>query len=150
MKSKLLFLTLLITMAGLNTFSQQPAATLQSNPWSTTQLLQPAALITMMKTGKVLVYNIGVAEDIEGATHIGAASKQEKLELFKKAIKGISKDKTVVIYCGCCPMDKCPNIRPAFRAIKDASIKKAYLLNLPTNLKTDWIGKGFQLAEKQF
>ena len=147
MKFKSLLLTFFVSITFVGVYGQQPAATLQSNPWSAAQLLQPSALVTMMKGGNVLVYNIGVAEDIQAATHIGAASKQEKLELFKKAIKGISKDKTVVVYCGCCPMDKCPNIRPAFQALKDARFQKAYLLNLPTNLKTDWTSKGFPLAK---
>jgi hypothetical protein len=147
MKLKYLVLMLLISAACSSGYSQQPLATLQSNPWSSAQLIQPSALVTIMKSGKVLVYNIGVAEDIKGATHIGAASEKEKLELFKKTIKAVSKDKTVVIYCGCCPMNKCPNIRPAFQALVNEKFKKPYLLNLPTNLKTDWTGKGFPLAK---
>ena len=146
------YLSIICLLIGtvINVYGQQPqSTTLQSNPWTSTQLLPPSALMTMMKTGKVLLYNIGVAEDIQGSIPIGAASKAEKLALFITAIKSTPKDKTVVIYCGCCPMDKCPNIRPAFQALKNEKITKAYLLYLPTNLKTDWTGKGFPLAKTQ-
>lgn len=146
------YLSIICLLIGtvINVYGQQPqSTTLQNNPWTSTQLLPPSALMTMMKTGKVLLYNIGVAEDIQGSIPIGAASKAEKLALFIKAIKSTPKDKTVVIYCGCCPMDKCPNIRPAFQALKNEKITKAYLLYLPTNLKTDWTGKGFPLAKTQ-
>ncbi|MEJ7559591.1 MAG: rhodanese-like domain-containing protein [Pedobacter sp.] len=147
MKFKSLLLTTLIVITGLGAYSQQQSAVLKSNPWLASELLQPLALVTKMKSEKVLIYNIGVEDDIQGTVHIGAASEPEKLQLFKNAIKSASKDKMVVIYCGCCPMNKCPNIRPAFQALKAAKFKKAYLLNLPTNLKTDWISKGLPLAK---
>ena len=127
---------------------QLPGNTLQNNPWNTNQLLQPTALINLMKTDKnVIVYNIGVVQDIKGARHIGAASEKEKLQLLNTILKTQDKNKTVVVYCGCCPFDKCPNIRPAFKMLQANNIKKAYLLNLPTNLKTDWIAKGYPLAD---
>ena len=127
---------------------QLPGNTLQNNHWNTNQLLQPTALINLMKTDKnVIVYNIGVVQDIKGARHIGAASEKEKLQLLNTILKTQDKNKTVVVYCGCCPFDKCPNIRPAFKTLQANNIKKAYLLNLPTNLKTDWIAKGYPLAD---
>jgi hypothetical protein len=52
----------------------------------------------------------------------------------------------VIIYCGCCPFDKCPNIRPAFAALKEMGFKNARLLDLPKNIKADWLDKNYPAA----
>jgi hypothetical protein len=124
-----------------------PSAKLQKNPWTNNQLLQPAVLANMINKGqKIRVYNIGVVQDIKGAVHLGASSEKQNLEKLNKALKLIPKNETVVLYCGCCPMEKCPNIRPAFQLLKDQKFSKPLLLNLPVNLKTDWTDKGYPLA----
>ncbi|RZL52847.1 MAG: rhodanese-like domain-containing protein [Pedobacter sp.] len=149
MRFVLFAIAMLTVFANISVSNAQqlPGSTLQSNPWKSNQLVQPATLMDMMKKDKSLVvYNIGVVQDIKGATHIGAASEKEKLQLLSTELKKLSKDKTVVVYCGCCPFEKCPNIRPAFRMLQANNFSKAYLLNLPTNLKTDWIAKGYPLA----
>ncbi|HMI04140.1 MAG TPA: hypothetical protein VK541_16755 [Pedobacter sp.] len=120
---------------------------LQSNPWTANELLQPGILAQMISTNqKVRIYNIGVVQDIKGAINVGAASKKESLQKFAQALKTSPKGEMIVVYCGCCPFDKCPNIRPAFQLLKAQKFSKPYLLNLSTNLKTDWIGKGYPLA----
>lgn len=123
---------------------------LQNNPWTANELLQPGILAQMINTNKkVRIYNIGVVQDIKGAINVGAASKQESLKKFAQAIKASPKDEMIVVYCGCCPFDKCPNIRPAFQLLKAQKFSKPYLLNLSTNLKTDWIAKGYPLAKAE-
>lgn len=119
------------------------------DPWTKNQLIQPdqlAALIKNPKAAKPLIFNIGVVEDIKGAKNMGAASEKENLERFQKAIQGLPKSTFLVVYCGCCPFDKCPNIRPAFQALKDSGFTRARLLNLAANIKVDWINKGYPLA----
>lgn len=121
------------------------------NPWTDKQLIEPAALASAIKAGgsKIpLIYNIGVVEDIPGAQHIGAASKEESLQKLKKVVAGLPKNKAMVVYCGCCPFAKCPNIRPAFSALTKMGFTNVKLLNLATNLQTDWISKGYPLAKK--
>ena len=78
---------------------------------------------------------------------MGAASEKENLERFKKALKALPKTSLVVVYCGCCPMERCPNVRPAFQALQSAGFTNARLLNLPTNIKVDWINKGYPMEE---
>jgi len=53
-----------------------------------------------------------------------------------------------VIYCGCCPFEHCPNVRPAFQLLNEMKFTNQKLLNLSTNLKTDWIDKGYPVAKK--
>lgn len=40
-------------------------------------------------------------------------------------------------------MDRCPNMRPAFRMLKEMGFAKVRALNLPTNFHTDWSAKGY-------
>jgi thiosulfate/3-mercaptopyruvate sulfurtransferase len=56
-----------------------------------------------------------------------------------------ARDKEVIIYCGCCPFRRCPNIRPAFELLKKMKFTNLKLLNLPTGLNEDWIHKGYPL-----
>lgn len=73
----------------------------------------------------------------------GPASKPEGIAHLKKAIAADPKDADIVIYCGCCPMVHCPNLRPAFSLLTNLGYKNVRVLNLPTNFRTDWIDKGY-------
>lgn len=138
---------LFCVFAGKSNAQAVNPGTLQSNPWTANELLQPGILAQMINTNKkVRIYNIGVVQDIKGAINVGAASKKESLQKFAQSIKASPKDEMIVVYCGCCPFDKCPNIRPAFQLLKAQKFSKPYLLNLSTNLQTDWISKGYPLA----
>ncbi|WP_342329190.1 rhodanese-like domain-containing protein [Pedobacter sp. FW305-3-2-15-E-R2A2] len=144
---------LTLLMVGIFGFSQaqvlpSTGATLQKNTWTSSQLMKPETLVKMIRGGqKVKIYNIGVVQNIKGAVNMGAASEKENLKKFAQALKGLPANTALVVYCGCCPMDKCPNIRPAFQLLNDLKFKNARLLELPVNVKTDWIDKGYPLAE---
>ena len=125
--------------------------TLAPEIWTESDLMQPAELASVINdphAAKPLIYNIGVTENIEGAIKLGAASEKGNLKLLRNALSKVPVSATVVVYCGCCPFAKCPNIRPAFTMLKDMGFINAKLLNLSTNLKTDWINKGYPLAKK--
>jgi hypothetical protein len=120
------------------------------NSWTKQELMEPAVLAALIKNPKLvqpMIFNIGVVDDIKGARNMGAASEKENLARLKNALKTLPRTTQVVVYCGCCPFERCPNIRPAFQALKDAGFTRAKLLNLPTNVKTDWINKGYPLAK---
>ena len=139
-----LVINLFITLTSWAQFPVRPQ--LAKDPWTRTDLMNPSSLAAMMKNQKAskpLIFNIGVVENIKGARNMGAASEKENLNRFKKALSSIPKMSTIVIYCGCCPFERCPNIRPAFTAMKAGGFKNGKLLNLPTNIKVDWINKGY-------
>jgi rhodanese-related sulfurtransferase len=152
--SKIIALCMLLTGIGMfkahAQLSPKPATTLGlKDPWTADQLLEPSVLADKIKTGEAkntLILNIGAVEDIKGATHIGAVNDAANLEKLKTAVATLPKNTELVIYCGCCPFVKCPNIRPAFLELKKAGFTNVKLLNLATNLKTNWIAKGYPLA----
>jgi len=82
------------------------------------------------------------------AVFAGPCSKPEGLDLLTQAVKTISHDAEIIIYCGCCPFTRCPNVRPAFAALKAAGFTNVKILQLDTNLHTDWVEKGYPV-EKQ-
>lgn len=126
-----------------------PQALTPANPWADNQLLEPALLADMLKTGGnnyPLIFNMGTVDDIKGAKHIGALSNAVNAEILKTTLHGVAKTKPIIIYCGCCPFAKCPNIRPAFLELKKLGFTNVQVLNLPVNLKTNWVNKGYPLA----
>lgn len=141
---KLSFTVSLFTAITAFSYAQVSKSRFQTNPWKEDQLISAAALAGMIsKKEDVKVYNIGVVQNIKGATNLGAASETENLNKLKEILKTTAKNKAIVIYCGCCPMDRCPNIRPAFKAFVDQEFTNLRLLELPTNIKTDWIDHGY-------
>jgi hypothetical protein len=73
----------------------------------------------------------------------GPANKPEGITALRAAVKTLPHNSEIVIYCGCCPMKDCPNIRPAYRALKEMGFNHLRVLNLPTNFHTDWAAKGY-------
>ena len=134
--------------AQAQTFPANPSWNIKE-PWKKNQLMQPsdlAALLRNPNAKKPIIFNIGVMENIKGARNMGAATEKENLENFKKVLKTLPKTTAVVVYCGCCPFNKCPNIRPAITALNQMGFSNARLLNLPVNIKVDWKDKGYPIA----
>ena len=140
---------LLNALAAAILFSSITTALPQSdNPWTDKQLKDPAVLAAAIadpKAPRPLIFNIGPVQQIKGAISIGPATKPDNLEKLKQQLAKLPKDKEVIIYCGCCPFRRCPNVRPAFELLQQLKFKNAKLLNLPTSLNEDWISKGYPL-----
>jgi rhodanese-related sulfurtransferase len=121
----------------------------QSDPWSPGEVMEPAVLASALESGKhPLVISVAFPvlyrqRHITGAIDAGAASKPEGIEALKKLVAGTPKESEVILYCGCCPMARCPNVRPAFRVLKEMGYRNVRVLNIPTNMHTDWYAKNF-------
>ena len=117
-------------------------------PWTAKDLKDPAALAATLadpKAPQLVILNIGPVQQIKGAVAIGPAGVPEKLDKLKQYLAKLPKDKEVIIYCGCCPFSRCPNVRPAFELLKKMKFTKARLLNLPSSLNEDWISMGYPM-----
>lgn len=125
----------------------------QSDPWPSTALVVPATLAAQLKTDSTPhIFFVGFPILFKGA-HIpkaaftGPCSKQEGMDLLSQAMKALPHDAEIVIYCGCCPFVRCPNVRPAYRALKDAGYTNIKVLELDTSLHTDWVEKGYPIEK---
>jgi hypothetical protein len=120
-----------------------------SDPWPKADLLEPAALAQAIQSANppvVLAVPFAVlyrSKHILHAIDAGTGSKPEGIEALKKAVASLSKDADIVVYCGCCPMVKCPNVRPAYRTLKEMGFTHVRVLNIPTNMHTDWYSKDY-------
>ncbi|HUS02992.1 MAG TPA: hypothetical protein VMY77_14740 [Chitinophagaceae bacterium] len=125
--------------------------TLAQNPenWTSKQLMQPAELAKILLSGKQLpiILSVGPGAMLPHSREIGTVKDKENLDKLKKELNTIPKKTKIVVYCGCCPFDHCPNIRPAIQALKDMKFINYRLLNLEHNIKTDWISKGYPTSE---
>ncbi len=120
-----------------------------SDPWPKSDALEPAALAKELGSAQPPII-LGVAftvlyrsKHILHAIDAGPGSKPEGIEALKKAVAGRPKDVDLVIYCGCCPMVKCPNIRPAYRTLKEMGFTHVRVLDIPTNMQADWYSKNY-------
>jgi thiosulfate/3-mercaptopyruvate sulfurtransferase len=121
-----------------------------SDPWPTTALVEADAFAASLQgNGKKPVILSVVfpvlyrAKRIPNSIFVGPGSKPEGIELLKKAVANLPKDSDLVLYCGCCPMKQCPNLRPAFRTLKELGFTSVRVLNIPTNMHTDWYTKNY-------
>ncbi len=119
--------------------------------WTANQLIEPSALAKTLQSKKDLpvIYCVGPGAIIPHSIDLGMANDSANLERFKEAISRLPKATNIVVYCGCCPFEKCPNIRPAIEVLQKMNFTNYHLLDLPHNIKTDWIAKGFPVVEEK-
>jgi hypothetical protein len=126
-----------------------------SDPWSPGQIVQAADFVHELEekngTTPTVVYvgfhTLFAGGHIPGATFHGTASTEQGLADLKKWADALPRSTNLVIYCGCCPFEKCPNIRPAFAALRELGFKKLRVLVLPTSFAADWAAKGYPLQK---
>lgn len=141
---KRFFLPIVLLIAVISfafTFQDTPV-----DPWKPTQVIKPADLaktINDPKAAKPVIINVGPMGQIKGAVATGAA--HEDMAKFKTEIVKYKKDQEVVVYCGCCSMANCPNIRLAFDHMKTLGYTKPRVLEIQTGLTEDWSGKGYPM-----
>ncbi len=117
--------------------------------WTAKQLMEPATLAASIQSGKNIptIISVGPGATIPGSVDIGSTKEADNLQKLKDKLSKLPKNTKVVVYCGCCPFEHCPNVRPAIAALKEMKFTNYYLLNLPKNIKTDWIDKGYPIAK---
>lgn len=121
----------------------------QTEPWTNQQLLEPADLAKVLNNPKAeqpIVFCIGPQALIQNSIDIGSTNNAENLKKLEKQLEKLPKDANIVIYCGCCPFKNCPNVRPAFNLLNEMQFENQKLLNLPRNIKVDWIDKGYPVS----
>ena len=74
--------------------------------------------------------------------YAGPGNKEEGLAELKKAVADVPKDRQIVLYCGCCPWDHCPNMKPAYSLLHSLGYTKIKVVEIPNNFAKDWVDKG--------
>ena len=122
----------------------------------TSQLVQPADLARELASANAdsrptIVYvgfrTLFAGGHIPGATYHGSASTQQGLADIKQWAASLPRTTNLVIYCGCCPFERCPNIRPAFALFRDMGFTRLRVLELHTSFAVDWADKNYAVEK---
>jgi rhodanese-related sulfurtransferase len=119
------------------------------------QVIQAEALNKMLQKGgaaKPLVLQVGshvlfAQAHIPGSEYAGAGSQPEGLQTLQQRVSSLSRKATIVLYCGCCPWNRCPNVGPAFAKLREMGFTNVKVLYLADNFGTDWVGKGYAVEK---
>jgi rhodanese-related sulfurtransferase len=113
-------------------------------------LIQPAEFAPLLdgKGPRPVILYVGPnvlfrSKHIPGSIFVGPGSNAAGLALLKEEASKLSKEREIVIYCGCCPWERCPNVNPAVDLLKGMGFTKVKTLYLETGFKADWIDKGY-------
>ena len=84
---------------------------------------------------------------IPAAIFVGPGSRTQGLDALKAAAAGLPRERDVVVYCGCCPWDQCPNMKPALALLKEMGFTRVRALMIPTSFAADWTDHGYPIEE---
>ena len=148
-------LLLLCVVASFSLFAAKLPSATASDPWTAAQTVQPEQLIAELQPEKdphLFVIYVGMRTlynggHIPGALFYGPGSTEQGIADLKKYAATLPENSDVVLYCGCCPLEKCPNLRPAFTSLKDMGFARLRVLLLPTSFNTDWVEKGYPVTK---
>jgi len=127
-----------------------------AEPWTAAQTIQPADFVKELTDGKtaptilfVGFQRLYTAGHIKGAQYHGSGGSAEGLAQIKAWASPLPRSTNLVIYCGCCPLERCPNLRPAFTALHEMGFTKMRVLLLPTSFAVNWAEKGLPYDKGQ-
>jgi thiosulfate/3-mercaptopyruvate sulfurtransferase len=151
----LLLWTLILATTAFTAVAQTAEGPAKNWAPGSPELIQPDDLVKAMKgPQKPTVLYVGPKAfyqqaHVPGAEYIGATARPEGLEQLRTRSASIKHDAPVVIYCGCCPWDHCPNIRPAYDELHKMGFTNLKVLYLPGTFGTSWADKGLPVEKGQ-
>jgi len=118
-------------------------------------LMQPEELAQMLGASggaKPLILQVGphvmfAEAHPPGAEYIGAGAVDSGLQALRDRAKNLKHDQFIVLYCGCCPWIKCPNVNPAYQQLASLGFSNVKVLYVATNFGADWVTKGYPVEK---
>lgn len=86
---------------------------------------------------------------IPGAEYAGPASSPAGLEALRARVARLPRTRPIVLYCGCCPWEHCPNVAPAWDLLHQMGFTHVRVLYLADNFGTDWAAQGYAVDKSQ-
>ena len=147
--------TLALVLISMTLLAQQPNGAAINPPWPAAETIHAADLAKMVadkKSTPAAIFQVGFetmfkTQHVPGSVYAGPGRNEAGLELLKRAVAGVPKDSTIVLYCGCCPWEDCPNVRAALHTARSMGFKHVRSLFIPRDLKQDWIDKGYPTSK---
>jgi len=135
--------------------SPKSKTTADESSRSAAKLIQPeelARIVQSPKGDRPLIFHVGYRvlyqqAHVPHSEYIGPASEPEGIQRLRQRVQGLPRTQSIVIYCGCCPWSKCPNINPTYKELRALEFRNIKLLYTADNFGKDWVDKGY-LVEK--
>jgi thiosulfate/3-mercaptopyruvate sulfurtransferase len=110
--------------------------------------ISPEDLVKQLSVKAPLILNVGPRSlydqaHIRGAEYVGAGSSDEGRTALTKRLKTLPKKTSIVLYCGCCPWEHCPNVDPALKTLTKLGFTNVKVLYIAHNIGDDWVSKGY-------
>jgi len=119
------------------------------------RLINPDELVKILqsaKSEKPLMIQVGshvlyMQAHIPGSEYIGPSSSDSGLQALRKRVEPLPRNKFIVLYCGCCPWNHCPNVKPADDALRAMGFTNVKVLYIAGNFGIDWVDRGYPVAK---
>ena len=149
MKQLRIFLAVILALA----FSASALA-LQAASIPSSRLISPEELVKILQSSKgekPLMIQVGshvlyTQAHIPGSEYVGPASSESGIQQLRKRVESLPRNKFIVLYCGCCPWNHCPNVKPADDALRAMGFSNVKVLYIEGNFGADWVDKGYPTA----
>lgn len=146
---------LVICMAALASpfaLAAQPASSIPAG-----KLLQPAQWAARLQDGSAsqfLVLHVGFKTmfdqaHIPGSEYAGPGNTGAGLQVLRERVASLPRDSSIVIYCGCCPWTRCPNMGGAYEALVEMGFTNVKAIIIEDNFGADWVDQGYPTAKQQ-
>ena len=139
-----------LMVAAITFAAERPATSI-----SEARLIQPADLAAVVKDSKMprpLMLHVGFRTmfdqaHIPGSEYAGPGNTAAGLKGLRERLGNVAKDTDVVLYCGCCPWVRCPNVAAAFEVLQELGFTNAKVMYIADNFGADWVDKGYPTAK---
>jgi hypothetical protein len=115
--------------------------------------IEPRDLVAQLhaKGEKPVLIGVGPSgmyrrKHIPGSIGTGATDRHEGLDALRAAADKLPRARQIVLYCGCCPWESCPNIKPAVALLKQMGFTRIKALMIPTSFGSDWVDQGYPVG----
>lgn len=140
-----------IAICSLALASQLAPAAQPASSIPEASLVQPAQWAAKLKDGsvsKTLMLHVGFKTmfdqaHIPGSEYAGPGNTDAGLQVLRDRVASLNRDSPILIYCGCCPWTRCPNMAGAYAALKELGFTNVQGLYIEENFGKDWVDRGY-------
>lgn len=100
----------------------------------------------MLQVGSYVLF---AQAHIPGSEYVGPVYSEVGMQQLHKQVDSLPRKKFIVVYCGCCPWNHCPNVKPADDALHAMGFTNVKVLYIANNFGADWVAKGYPVAKGQ-
>jgi rhodanese-related sulfurtransferase len=105
-------------------------------------ILQKPSPPLILQVGSHVLY---AEAHIPKSEFIGSVNQPAGHDALAKRVSSLPRNAPIIIYCGCCPWERCPNIAAAFEQLHTMGFTSVKALYIAGNFGDDWVAKGYSV-----